>query len=357
MKLNKILIVNLDRIGDVVRSTFLFRTIKKYHPHCYLACLAMSPADVLLEHDPYIDTVFTLPHQEIRSLMNSDKTLLHMCFPVFRLLSALRTHNFDLVINPFSDFGAFAARYLKPPYVLGRAMNKEGKFLVHGQETAKFVYVMSNQEGRRAELQHNFSAIYARILRDIEIEITDEERFPSVYVGPRAERFAQNFFKDNGVTERDLKIGFQVGAFTKEKMWPAEHFRALARMLQKEFNAKIVITGSRHEAQTIITTLTANMEEKPVIAAGKTDIIETAAIIKQCHLFVSNDTGPMHIAAALGIPVIALFSLAQSIPSESWPWGEGHLVFAKQNINDISVREVFDIMKNKIQSLAPSYSV
>ena len=351
VKFNRILFVNLDRIGDVIRSTFLFRILKKQYPYSFLTCLTLAPVDELLRNDPHIDTVMVLPHKEIRDLIKSKKTMLHMCLPVFQLLNSLKLQQFDLVINPFSEFGAMAVRYIKPKYILGRALNTKGKFLVHGRETAKFLYIMSNQKGLRSKFQYNFAAIYSRILKDINIKVKADDLYPKVYLGPHDERFAQNFLQEHTITDNDIKIGLQVGAFSNNKRWPIENFRTLAQKLQNGFNAQIIITGSSHEARTIVMDMVTGMEKKPIIAAGRTNMREAAAIISQCDLFISNDTGPMHIAATLGIPVIALFNTRQSIPEESRPWGRGHIVIAKENIEDIHVEEVFAAVKRQIQSL------
>ncbi len=350
MNFKKVLFINLDRIGDVIRSTFLFRIFKERYPKCFLACLTLSPANEILSKDPHIDTVMTLPHKEIRDFMSSKKTILHMCLPVFDLLNSLKIQQFDLVINPFSEFGALAIRYIKPKYVLGRVLDRECKFVIHGKETAKFSYIMSNQEGLRSKFKYNFADIYSRILQDIGIKAEAKDLYPKIYIGPRDESFARDFLSKESIAEDDIKIGMQVGAFSKDKRWPIEKFRKLVRRLQDELNVKIIITGSCHEAKTIVADMIDPMKRKPAIAAGKTTVTEASAVINKCDLFISNDTGPMHIAAACGIPVIALFGKERSIPEESRPWGEGHTVIAKERIGNIRVEEVFDAVKDKIES-------
>ena len=357
VKLDKILFINLDRIGDVIRSTFLFRSIKKQCPHCYLACLTVEPADELLRNDPSIDSVLTLPHKDIRNLMQSEKTILHMCFPVFHLLNALKLHQFDLVINPFSEFGAMAVRYIKPQYVLGRVLDKKGKFVVHGKETAKFLYIMSNQKKIRSKLHCNFADMYAQILKDIDISVDHRDLYPKIYIGPHDEQCARDFLHKHTVSGNDLTIGFQIGAFSRDKRWPVKCFRDLAEQIHDVYNAQIIITGSSHEARTIVADMVSGMKKKPIIAAGKTDMRQTAAIISHCNIFVSNDTGPMHIAAALGIPIVALFGMQRSIPEESQPWGTAHIVIAREKIEDISVEEVFTAVEKQIKSIPVSSSL
>jgi len=351
MKLNRILFINLDRIGDVVRSTFLFRALRARYPHAYITCLSTTPSDVFLKNDPNIDEVFSMPHKETREIMDEGKTILHMSLPVFQLLEELKIHNFDLVINPFSEFGAMVVQYVKPQYVLGRALDKKGHFVVYGEETAKFFYLMSNMKGVRAENALSFSGMYARILKDIGVELSSSDQRPELFVSLKDREAADAFLLSEGVTKADVCVGMQVGAYVHEKMWPVEKFRVVAQRLQAEFGVKIILTGSRHEADDVIRSLCEGMETQPIVAAGKTSITESAAVIDQCDLFISNDTGPMHIAAALGVPIIAIFGMRRTVPEESRPWGEGNMVFAQPDIQDVSAEDILAASREKIKAI------
>jgi heptosyltransferase II len=350
MNITRILFINLDRIGDVVRSTFLFRALSQQYPEAYIACLAAAPADTLLRNDPHIDEVFTLPHGRIRERMKEDQTIFHMGLPVFELLEELRSHAFDLVINPFSPFGALACSYLKPRSIMGRAFNEAGEFICCGKETAAFFAMMTNTEGMRSRNTQTFTDIYARILQDIGIVLAPHERFPAVYVSPSDKAYADEFLARHGVVPGQTLIGVQPGAFSREKMWPAEKFAAVIAYAQKKYAAKILINGSRHEAETIIPVLNAGLVDEPIIAAGRTRLTEASALIARTRLFISNDTGPMHIAAALGVPTLGLFGMVNTVPEESLPWGDAHRVIASPRIEDISVGSVTDLVDQMLDS-------
>ena len=351
MELERILFINLDRIGDTVRSTFLIRALRKNYPRAYLAVLAASPSDQILERDPHVDEVFSMPHRQIRESMDNRETILQMSFPVFSLFEELRSHSFDLVINPFSEFGAMTVRYIKPRYMLGRAVNTKGEFVIYGRETAAFFYCMTNTHGTRSANQLNFNDLYARIVKDIGISIEQKEMYPCLYPAPSDQAEAEDFFCSQGVQPDAVCIGFQIGAYVKQKMWPVHKFRSIAEMLQKEYGAKIILTGSPHEAQTIIKEMIGPMKIKPAVAAGRMSIMGSAALISRCDCFISNDTGPMHIAASLGIPVIALFGLVRTIPEESYPWGEQNTVLVQPAIEDIPVEAVCEAVRKRMDSL------
>ena len=229
--------------------------------------------------------------------------------------------------------------------------------MVHGRETAQFLYIMSNQKKIRSKIRCNFADVYAQILKDIGITVAPPDRYPKIYIGPRDAHYAQDFLAEHSVLDTDVTIGFQIGAFSHDKRWPVTYFRDLAEKIYDTYNAQIIITGSPHEAHTIITDMVSGMKKKPIIAAGKTNMRQTAAIINRCTVFVSNDTGPMHIAAALGIPIVALFGMQRSIPEESRPWGTHHIVIARERIADISVEEVFTAVEKQITSLSVSSSL
>jgi ADP-heptose:LPS heptosyltransferase len=354
MKLERILFVNLDRIGDIVRSTFLFRELRKHYPHAYIACLAAEPSDQFLRNDPHIDEVFSMPHKETRQIMEDEKTVLHMSFPVFELFEEMKWHAFDLIINPFSEFGAMLIQYVKPRYVLGRVMDASLKFLTYGEETAKFFQCMSNQGGIRAKNPIDFTAMYARILKDIGIDVERDDQRPNLFVTTEDKANAEKFLSLSGIGEDDLCVGFQIGAFTHEKMWATEKYRDVAEALQEEFNAKIIMTGSAYEADHCIKEMSEKMMRPPIIAAGQTSLTGSIALIKRCDLFISNDTGPMHIAAALNVPIIALFGETKTVPEESHPWGSGHVVFAEAHINDIATKDIINAASQKIRYILAS---
>ena len=92
---------------------------------------------------------------------------------------------------------------------------------------------------------------------------------------------------------------------------------------------------------------------------NQTSLVELAAVLKSCSLLVSCDSGPMHLAAAVGTPVVALFR--NDLPGKTakrWgPWGKGHMVIEKASLNDISVDEVFNIVKKQLQRQFPAETV
>jgi len=131
------------------------------------------------------------------------------------------------------------------------------------------------------------------------------------------------------------------------KRWPVERFKNLALRIRRELGLGVVIVGRTVDRGV---PFVFDMGEGIVDMVNKTSLVELAALLKRCSLLVSCDSGPMHLAAAVGTPVVALFR--NDLPGKTakrWgPQGEGHTVIEKSNLIDINVDEVFGKARIKL---------
>jgi heptosyltransferase-2 len=127
------------------------------------------------------------------------------------------------------------------------------------------------------------------------------------------------------------------------KQWPEINFVELAKRLIQEVKTKVVVIGGEKESDRA-RELYGNFNERLINITGRTTLKESAAVLKRCRLLISGDSGPMHLACAVGTPVVALFrnDIAGKSPRRWGPWGEGNIVIEKNNLCDITVDEVFD---------------
>ncbi len=136
-----------------------------------------------------------------------------------------------------------------------------------------------------------------------------------------------------------------IHAFTSDsvKQWPLERFKELAQRVNRELGVKVVMIGLAKDVLV--------MDANIVNMVNKTSLVELAALLKRCVLLISGDSGPMHLAAAVGTPVIALFR--NDLPGKTaqrWgPWGQGHIVIEKNRLEDINVDEVFGKVKERVK--------
>ncbi|MFH0855151.1 MAG: glycosyltransferase family 9 protein [Candidatus Omnitrophota bacterium] len=139
-----------------------------------------------------------------------------------------------------------------------------------------------------------------------------------------------------------------VHPFTSDslKQWPIERFRGLAQRIARELKLKAVVVGASEESKEFD-----NLGENVINLINKTSLVELAQILKQSKLLVSCDSGPMHLAAAVGTPVVALFR--NDLPGKTarrWgPWGQGHSVIEKSSLWEITVDELSDRIRSVLQ--------
>ncbi len=148
-----------------------------------------------------------------------------------------------------------------------------------------------------------------------------------LYISRDELQHANEIMNNYNISSSSLIIGINPGAaYGSAKRWFPERFALLSRTLVNKHNAKVIIFGSQQELG--IATEIENLSKVPVInMAGKTTIRELMSLIKQCSVFITNDSGPMHIAAALNIQVVAVFGSTD--PEKTGPMGEKNIVIRK----------------------------
>ncbi|MBD3181621.1 hypothetical protein GF312_04960 [Candidatus Poribacteria bacterium] len=145
-----------------------------------------------------------------------------------------------------------------------------------------------------------------------------------MHIGEKDRDFADDLLRASGINNSDLLFGLHIGPGPDDKVrgwrcWPLENFAELSDRLAQDYGVKVLIFGGKSESKTAEIVIN-KMNNKPLLLAGKTTLNQTAAVMERCNLFISNDSGPMHIAAASGTKVIGIFG-----PTDSkihGPYGE-----------------------------------
>jgi len=145
-----------------------------------------------------------------------------------------------------------------------------------------------------------------------------------------------------------------IHSFTSDpvKQWPIERFGELVDKISQELNTRVVLIGKNVEGDTLQGRVSPSSTSSNIInLINKTSLVELAQVLKQCKLLITCDSGPMHLAATVGTPVVALFR--NDLPgktSKRWgPWGEGHKVIESGSLEDIKVDEVLREIKDRLQ--------
>ncbi|MDD5236146.1 MAG: lipopolysaccharide heptosyltransferase II, partial [Candidatus Omnitrophica bacterium] len=146
---------------------------------------------------------------------------------------------------------------------------------------------------------------YMGVLEEAGLKI--EDRYTEFFVDEKDEKFIAGFLKSEKLHSSDFIVGINPGGNWGPKRWPKEYFAELSDLLITELKAKVVILGGEKDAA-LAQEIKGWMKEKPVIATGKFSLKQLAAFLKKVDLFISADTGPLHIANAVGTKnIIALF--------------------------------------------------
>lgn len=295
----RFLIVSTTGIGDTLWGTPAIRALKETYPDSYIGVLTTATGCELLKGNPYIDRFFIF-RRGLRaySLL---KELRHERFDV-----AFIFHASDRVIWPL----VFFTGALQIIGIIGQ--NKGLDFIL-----------------TKAIKQDNVHGVEMRLRLVGEIGVCCKTNFTiDMYLSEEEKKRASRFFENLSFDRDSLIIGLHPGAQKPFKCWPAERFIETGRRLAKDLGCKIIITGDRNEMG-LCEYISSNITGA-VSVAGKANLRETAAIIEKMHLFITNDTGPMHMAFALGAPTIALF--CPTNPGLCGPYNAKDIVIIKKPI-------------------------
>jgi hypothetical protein len=166
------------------------------------------------------------------------------------------------------------------------------------------------------------------LLKPLGISIPEPPPKLKVGLSTDQKTFLSAFLSENKIKEKDLVIGINPGIGRTSKAWLPEYYAELANYLAENFSAKIILTGTEKDKTSAHKIL--KIIKCPLLdLTGKTTLSQLIALMSRFNLFVSVDTGPLHIAAALGIPTVAIFPTKSLKPIEWGPWGTRHIILRK----------------------------
>ena len=272
----RILISRMKFIGDIVLTTPFIRSVRAACPDAFIAYLGEKNAVTLLERNPHLDDVIPFDFSRPTILEQS------------RVALQLRRLRFDLAFDLFGNPRTALLTYLSgAPTRVGQAKKGRGRLYtvqVHDDERRKTAVEFYNQFLRVVGL--------SPVEGPTEIVLTAAEREGAWSLLPGVDR------------DRPL-VGIQPGATWPAKKWLPERFGLLAARMVSELGVQVVVTAGPRDADAVLT-MRAAMPSPPMIVRDL-PLRQLAAVCAQCRVFVSNDAGPMHIAAAVGTPTIGIF--------------------------------------------------
>lgn len=284
----KILVITLSNIGDVVMTTPVLVALHAQYPNAVIDIVGDTRSEVLLKHFPYIGAFF---RKQKRATLKQ----------TIQFIWLLRESDYDVAVDLRSDG------------------------LLHLLKAKQKCHKLPN---RKSLNMHSVEKHYAAIAKLM--PKTAKETIPAttIYLSSNARNVAQQWLAEKRVNNHRL-LALGLGANFAGKIWPIAQFVGLAKKLNKHFDA-ILLLGNQQEVVLAESFITQYQQyaaaNKPIVnACGKFDLLETSALLEKADYFVGNDSGLGHLASAVGLPSFTVFGVGE--PHRYRPWSERALWF------------------------------
>ena len=311
-----ILIAQVTRMGDVIQTSPLIHGVREKYPDAHITLIVRRMGKVIGERHPDVDDVIVYQEDDMFLKLrarNSDQ-LLQAYEDTDALVQDLRARNFDIVYNiTHSIASAMLLKLVDIPKAVGAHLSSDWQYVLRGSWTKYFftsVFSREYNDLNLCDITRNFVAD-APPCRELLLDVREEEK---TFVGALLE--------EHGIVQDYFVLCFQLGASEENKRWSETRFAELAQLFVERKKAKIFLLGIEGEAH-LGTRLEEHAPGLTIPLYGKTSIMQVAALLQRANLLVTNDTGTMHIAAAVGCP-ITLVSVGHVHYRETGPYGEGH---------------------------------
>jgi heptosyltransferase-3 len=296
-RVHSILVIKLRAIGDVLLSTVVAKNLRRAFPDARIDYLTEPPSNEILKNNPHINS--TLIYD--RSAMTG-----------IDLIRLVRRRKYDLVIDLFGNpRTALVTR-------LSGAMFRVG----YRFRWRTYAYNMV-VEPRGAEVHNTQFNLDA--LEVIGVDIQDRNLY--FHLTSDDEKFVEEFISRFPLHGK-LLVGLNAGGGWYTKRWGLDRFAALGDRLVQEFGADIVLMwgpGQREEVEKV-----QSLMKSHALIPPATTLTQLGALLKRCSLVVSNDSGPMHIAAAVGTPIVGIYGPTN--PQLQGPYGDKHVVVRNEAV-------------------------
>ncbi len=302
----KILVFNVNWLGDVLFSTATIRNIKYNFPGSFVACVIPSRCYSVLKDNPYLDEIIIFDEKDRhRGILQK-----------LDFVRLLKMKGFDTAFLLHRSFSrALICRLAGIPERIGHDTKKRGFLL-----TKK---IAPPDRGSVHRIDY-----YLSILEKAGLKV--EDRFTDFFVGDADIKFVEDFLKGKSISQGDFLVGINPGGNWGPKRWPKEYWASLSDMLISKLGAKVIISGAYFDSP-IAKEIQSLMKEKPINACGAFNLKQLGALCKKLDLFITADTGPLHIANSVKTKkIIALFG--PTSPKITGPFPQDNVIILHKEI-------------------------
>lgn len=307
--INKILVVRLDHIGDVIFSTTVFEGLRKQFPSAKIMMMAGSWAKEIVQFNPNIDEVIVFDAPWFCRTRQRNKLK-----NIFQIIRKLRSEKFDLAFELRGDFRNIILLFFsRIKYRVGYGITGGGfllnKMIEYGKE--------------KHEIEYNLGQLHS-------LNFPVYNKSLDIFVPSADDCYMEDLLKSNNVIHGDKLVGIHTGSGTGATRWPLDNYRKLTERLIRELNLKIVLTGGSNEKYHV-EKLINEVSQQVLNFCGKTTLLQLTALWKKCLMVIGSNSGPVHLAAAVGTPIIMIYGGTNS-PKRWGPLCSNSIVIQK-NVN------------------------
>ncbi len=304
----RILIVEVNWVGDVLFTTPFIRSVRKAYPDAYIACLAHPRTKQVLGSNPRIDELIEYDEAE------RHKGILGKAGLIFEL----RRKKFDTAFILHRSLTKAAITFLAG---IGKRV---------GYPEKKRSFLLTDPVPMPSEEMHKVE-YFLGLAKAAGID--EGPHWYEFFVEDKDRAYIKGLLSKGGISGGELLITICPGGNWDPKRWPKERFAELSDMLIERAGARIAIAGAEKDVS-LAEEIKEMMRNEPVVTCGMTTLGQLGALLERSGLVVANDTGPMHMAGAVKTKVLALFG--PTSPDITGPYGEApHRVIYRNDKCDV----------------------
>jgi heptosyltransferase-3 len=302
--LKSFLIVRTDRIGDVILTLPMARAIKKHIPDAYVVMLIQRYTAELVEDDKSVDEILFYDEQD-------------RLVPFFQLVALIRDHRFDVVFHTHPRLRlAFITWLANIPVRIGT-----------GYRWYSFLFNRKvfehRKDAKRHELEYNLN-----LLAPIDCAVNPAEFVPRFDVNSEALEKIKVMMSAKGIENNQQLVVLHPGTGGSAREWGASNFGKLGKKLAQFPKIRVIVVGGKNE-KALVDDVCKAIGKDSVAIINQMSLKEYAALLKLSALFVGNSTGPIHLASAVGTPVIGLYPHIAPLSAARWgPYTEMKTIFS-----------------------------
>lgn len=300
----KILLIRFAAMGDTVLLIPAIRSIRKRYPQAEIDFFASNINFDVINLCPYLDHKYRFEFSKKMGKLNKNLYLIKM----------LRKNKYDLIIDfePFVRLTAIISYFVKSNFTIGFNTKNQYKHLIFD------FYV--NHSGNKHEIDNFFSLISL-------INCNNFDKQLELWTTTESEKKILNKISSLKDNEKLIIIHPSTGGVNHPRQWPEEYFIELIKFIKGKVKCSIILIGSKSEKE-VSNKIIKHFTSEVYDFTGETDLYETIELIKRANLFISGNTGTMHIASAFDIPLIALHGPTN--PIRFGPLGKNSYVIKSQ---------------------------